>query len=179
MGYKNASRCSKNPWFLIQYFKFLNPLVFSKAMVISWSVNSFEVVAGPCIACYLQRAHCVCDTIIGRISRGTFPALAAIFFCLLWTTRCSWKYVCISQLPFVKICRTAEYRNASRSSKNLLVLIHQGAVRRLNWFVSLWCPEAFILPMAFVMYHMVEAFPKWILLMWKNKEWSQTSTELK
>jgi len=28
MGYKNATRCSKSPLFLIQYFKFWNPSVY-------------------------------------------------------------------------------------------------------------------------------------------------------
>jgi len=80
--------------------------------------HELEVVAGPCIACYLKRAHYVCDAIIACISRGTFPALAAIF-CLLWTIHCSWEHVYISQLPCTKICRTAEYKNVSRNSKNL------------------------------------------------------------
>ena len=40
VGYKSASRCSKNPLLLIQYFKFWNPSVFNKLTVISWNVNS-------------------------------------------------------------------------------------------------------------------------------------------
>ena len=51
-------------------------LVFSKAAVISWNVNSTLLRA-----CAL---HCVCDVIIACISPGTFPALAtAITFLLL------------------------------------------------------------------------------------------------
>jgi len=42
----------------------------------------FEVVAGPSIACYLKRVHCVCDVIIACIGRGTFLALAAVIFLL-------------------------------------------------------------------------------------------------
>jgi len=59
--------------------------------------RKFQVVAGPCIACYLKCVHCICDVIIACISRGIFPALAAIF-CLLWTTHYSWEHVYISQL---------------------------------------------------------------------------------
>jgi len=43
----------------------------------------FEVVAGPCVACYLKRAHCVCDIIIALISCGIFPTFAAIFLLAL------------------------------------------------------------------------------------------------
>ena len=40
LGYKSASRCSKNYLLLIRYFKFWNPLVFSKPTVFSWNINS-------------------------------------------------------------------------------------------------------------------------------------------
>jgi len=45
--------------------------------------RKFEVVAGPCIACYLKRAHCKCNVIIARISHGMFPAHDAIFLLAL------------------------------------------------------------------------------------------------
>jgi len=124
--------------------------------------RKFEVVAGQCIARYLKRAHCERDVIIARISRGTFLALAAIFLLALdYTyTAVGWEQVFISELPCTNICRTAEYRNASRSSENLLVLIQLDAVRKDNQFVSLWCHGAFIIPMALAMYHSVEVFTK-------------------
>jgi len=43
---------------------------------------------------------------------------------------CSWEHVYISQLSCVKIYRTAEYRHALRSSKNLLILLQLGAARK-------------------------------------------------
>jgi len=51
----------------------------------------------------------------------SFPHLRPIF-CL--------EHVYTSQLPCAKICRTAKYRNASRSSKNLMVLKQLGTVRK-------------------------------------------------
>jgi len=45
--------------------------------------RKFDVVAGPCITCYLERAHYVCDVIIACIRRGMLPALAAIFLLAL------------------------------------------------------------------------------------------------
>jgi len=46
----------------------------------------------------------VCDEVIARISRGTFPTLLRPFFCFLWQyMHCSWEHVYISQLSCVKI----------------------------------------------------------------------------
>ena len=65
LWYKNASKCSKKPLLLIQYFKFWNPLLFSKATVISWNVSSkllraraLHVILNVCCVALFRSFHC-------------------------------------------------------------------------------------------------------------------------
>jgi len=54
--YKSASRCSKNPLLLVQFW---NPSVFSKPTVISWNVNS-KLMRAPTLHVVLNvRTACV------------------------------------------------------------------------------------------------------------------------
>jgi len=57
-------------------------IAWQQTTVISWNIN-LKLLRGPCIACYLKRAHCVCDVIIAHISHGRLAVLAAIFLLAL------------------------------------------------------------------------------------------------
>jgi len=120
--YKNASRCSKNPLFLMQYFKFWNPCV--KQSSGHQLKRKFDVVASLCIALRVWRNNCLYQS--GNVSR----TCDRHYFSATSAAQCCWEHVYILQLSCMKICRTAEYLNASRSSKNLLVPIQLGAVRK-------------------------------------------------
>jgi len=102
------------------------------------------------------------------------------FFCLPWAVQCSCEHVYVLQLSCMKICGTVGHRNALRSSKISWSWYSWALYVKTckDWFVSMWRHEAFIIPMAFVMHHSFVAFMKRILLMWNNKEWSQTSNEV-
>jgi len=68
----------------------------------------------------------MCDVIMAYIGRGMFPALAAIFLLALdYTLQLGTRLY--QQLPCTKICRTVEFRNASRNFEYFLVLIQLGA----------------------------------------------------
>ena len=115
VGCKSISRCSKNPLLLIKYFKFWNPSVFSKPAAISRNVNSkllrvrtLQVVLNACTACVTSWSPV--SIVEGCLHSRPF------FVCLeLCNAVVNMFYV--SQLSCTKICRTAGYRNVSRSSE--------------------------------------------------------------
>ena len=74
-----------------------------------------------------------------------------------WNLQCS-EHVYVSQLSCTKIRRSAGYRNVSQKFKKSPGPDTAGQYKRLNWFVRLWRHEAFIIPMAFVMHHLLEEF---------------------
>jgi len=94
VGYKSASRCCKNPLLLIQYFKLLNPSVFSKPAVISWNVNSKFLRARTLHVVLMCALHVWCNNRL-YINRRTFPTLAAIFLLALDCAMQLWTYLCL------------------------------------------------------------------------------------
>jgi len=150
--------------------------VFSKPTVISWNVN-LKLLRAHMLHVVLNVRTVWCNNRLYQLwnvswTRGLFSVCFGLCSAVV--------YMFMSHSCHVR--RFVELRDIEMLLEVLKFLGPNTAgccMERLNWFVSLWHREAFIIPMAFVMHHSVVAFTKWIFLMSKKqKEWSQTSNEV-